>query len=463
MISTPVIWIAFPMVMAIILWFFKKYQQAVVISAVGICLLLAITAWIFPFSGLLKIGPLVLEIKTVLSILGRRFILNEGDRFLLIFLFSLGAFWFIGGGLLRKNRAFAPFGLAIISLSISALAVDPFLYSALIVEIMVLISIPMLLPPGAKVGQGVMRFLIFQTLAMTLILLAGWAAGGVDANPNDAKLTSQALIFLGLGFIFWLAVFPFHTWIPQMVAEVFPYHVGFLLNYLPLVVMLMAMDFLNGFGWLRNFSGLAQILQLTGAITVVAGGLWAAFERKLDRYMGFCLIAETGFSLLALSLQNETGYRIFVSFFLPRTLFIAIWSLAMSSLKVDDFDFNNLAGLIKTKPVESIALLAAGFSISGFPLLGFFPLRQALLENLAQGSIPVALWSIMGILGLTAGAIRILLSFIASPEINPRQVSDWRVVTLLILGVLVLVLVGFFPQLFISPLFNLLNGFSNLV
>ncbi|MCE5209687.1 MAG: hypothetical protein LLG42_15445 [Chloroflexi bacterium] len=463
MISTPVIWIVFPMCMAILLWFLRRYRLVVVIIAVTTCLFLAMSAWILPFSGMAKVGPLVMEVTTTLSILGRRFILLEGDRFLLIFLYSLGAFWFLGEGVLRKNRNFIPLGLAIISLSVAALAVDPFLYSALIIEIIVLISIPMLLPPGSRVGQGVMRYLVFQTIAMALMLLAGWAAEGVDTNPNDTALTTLALTFLGLGVMFWMGVFPFHTWIPQMVSEVYPYQAGFLLNFLPLVIMLMALDFLNGFGWLRNYSGLTQVCQFAGAITVAAGGIWAAFEHKLNRYMGFCLIVETGFSLLALSLQSTTGYQIYVTLFLPRTLFIALWSLAMSNLELEDLDYNHLAGVMKTKPVESITLLVASFSVSGLPLLGFFPLRQTLFENLAQVSLPTALWGFAGALGLMVGSVRILLAFISSPAEGTPQASDWRVILLLVLGILLLVLVGLFPQWFVSPLFNLLNAFGNLV
>ncbi len=467
MISTPMIWIVLPMLVSILLWMLRKYRLITVSLAVSVCLLLALLAWILPFSGVLQAGPLLLEISTTLSVLGRRFVLSEGDRFLLIFMYLAGVLWFTGEGVLRRNRVFAPLGLALLALSIAALAVDPFLYSALIIEVMVLISIPMLLPPGTRVGPGVMRYLVFQTIAMALILLAGWAAEGVDLNPNDTQLITQALIFLGLGFIFWMAVFPFHTWIPQLAQEVFPYQAGFLLNVLAIVITLMGLDFLNGFGWLRNFNGLAEILRIGGALTVAAGGIWAAFERRLDRYMGFCLIAETGFALLAMSLQNTTGYRALLSAFLPRTLFIALWSLSLSSLKQSGLDLDQTAGLARKKPVESLALLMSTFAMAGLPLLGFFPIRQPLLENLAQVSLPTVIWSLVGVAGLMAGSLRILFNIITvhdQPDLKPVPVSsDWREIGLIGLGMLLLLLTGLFPQWFSAPLFNLLNAFQNLM
>lgn len=466
MISTPLIWIVLPMGAAVLLWMLRRYRLITVSLAVTLCLGLALLAWMLPFSGMLQAGPFIVEISNTLSVLGRRFVLNEGDRFLLIFLYLVGAMWFTGESVLRRNRAFAPLGLAFLALSISALAVDPFLYSALIIEVMVLISIPLLLPPGAKAGQGVMRYLVFQTIAMALILLAGWAAEGVDLNPNDTQLITQALILLGLGFIFWMAVFPFHTWVPQLAQEAFPFQAGFLLSLLPMVITLMGLDFLNGFGWLRNFGGLPVILRFAGALTVAAGGIWAAFERCLDRYLGFCLIAETGFALLALSLHNTVGYRALVAAFLPRTLVIALWSVALSSLKLGGFSMDQLAGLARHKPVESVALLVSTFSVAGLPLLGFFPIRQVLLENLAQASLLSVIWSLAGVAGLLAGSLRILMGVIGPadrPAGEPAAPSDWRGMVLLGVGMLLLLLTGLFPQWFSAPLFNLLNAFQNLV
>jgi NADH-quinone oxidoreductase subunit N len=468
MISTPVIWIVLPMFTAACLWFIRRHPVVVASLAVTVCLLLALLAWVMPFSGMVHAGPLLLEVSTTLTILGRRFVLAAGDRHVLVFLYLVGALWFLGEGVLRRNQAFVPFGLAFIALSISALAVDPFLYSALIIEIMALISIPMLLAPGSRVGHGVMRFLVFLTIGMALILLAGWAAGGVDLNPSDTQLITQALILLGLGFVFWTAVFPFHSWVPQLSAEVFPYQAGFLLNVLTIVILLMGLDYLNGFGWLRNFAGLGDVFRFTGVITAAAGGIWAAYERRLDRYMGFCLVAETGFSFLALSLQNEIGYRVLLASFLPRTLFIALWSLAMSTIKQDLPDIEHLAVVMKRKPVESITLLFCAFSMAGLPLLGFFPLRQALLENLAQNSLSAALGALLGIAGLMAGSLRILRAFITAPAGSmeaqePAPSTDWRRIIMLVLSIIFLVLTGLFPQWFYPGMFNLLEAFTNLV
>ena len=104
----------------------------------------------------------------------------------------------------------------------AARAVEPFLFGAVRVEIAVLVSIPMLVPPGTRPGRGVLRYLIFQTLALPVILLAGWAFNIVQIYPENQAALARASIFLGLGFAFWLGVFPFYTWIPMLSEESHP-------------------------------------------------------------------------------------------------------------------------------------------------------------------------------------------------------------------------------------------------
>ncbi len=460
--NAPFIWIILPVFIGLMLWVIRSYRLVVVLVATISCLLLALLAWSFPIGGLIKIGPIATELSPVFSILGRRFLISNGDRFLLTFLYGIGAFWFFGEGVLRKNSTFVPLGMIIIPLSIAALAVEPFLYAALLVEIIILISIPLLLPPGARVGQGVLRYLIFQTLAMMLILFAGWAAGQVEANPADLSMTMQSLVFLGLGFAFWLAIFPFYTWIPLLFSEVFPFQAGFMLNFLPLVVLLLGLDFLNAFAWLRHFSELQQVFRLTGIIMVATGGIWAAFQKNISRIIGYAVIVEIGFSLLALSLKSHLGYEIYVSMFMPRVLALALWSLALSSLGVETFDFESLTGLVRKKPVSSIAMIVASFTLSGLPLLAVFPLRQVLLENLAQQSLLVVIWALVGCVGMMMASIRIMLAIITPDENEWKWTEDWRHVILLALGVLMLILIGIVPGWFLESMKTLLNAFVNL-
>ncbi len=225
--SAPLIWIGLPFVFAALVGVLARSRRTSSLLPAAFCGLLALLAGLFPVSGTIVVGPLSFDLSTTLVILGRRFTINPEDRTFLMLLYLFGALWFFGGLVVKAHHSFAPLGLSIIALMVAALAVEPFLYAALLIETAVLLSVPLLVSPGKSPGSGVMRYVIFQTLAMPFLLVAGWAAAQVEANPANNDLLLQAVILLGLGFAFWLAVFPFYTWVPLLLEETSPYVAGF--------------------------------------------------------------------------------------------------------------------------------------------------------------------------------------------------------------------------------------------
>ena len=216
-----------------------------------------------------------------------------------------------------------PLGFIITSLLLGSLAVEPFLYAALLIEMAVLIAIPLLIPLDQRPGKGVIRFLIFQTLAMPFILMAGFLLSGVEASPSDVNLVIQAGVLLGLGFAFLLAVFPFYTWIPMICEEASPYAAGFVLMIFPTIGILFGLNFLDRYTFLRESRQLYEILRFIGIITFLTAGIWALFQRHGARMMGYASIMATGLSILAMSLPNAaTACRVGISAHHPQSAWV---------------------------------------------------------------------------------------------------------------------------------------------
>lgn len=461
--SAPLIWIFFPGVAAIGLWFLNQKRQLVTLIAVGICLLLVLFAAIFPVAGAVHLGPLTLEIQSTLIILGRRFVLDNNDTALLSFLFLFGAFWFLGGWVVGPHRYFIPLGLAMLALSVAALSVEPFLYAALLIELIVFLSIPILVPPGRHAGKGVMRYLIFQSLAMPFLLFAGWASAGYEANPADPRMLTLAVVLLGLGLAFWLAVFPFYTWAPLLAEEASPYICGFIFCLLPMVVLLLALEFFNAFPWLRVYPPVSPALRLVGLLMIISGGVWAAFQQNLKRLIGYALIFENGFALLALSLSNQVGYQMIVMTFLSRVLAFGVWSLGLEFLQGQvPLNFLISRGLLHRFPFVSLGILGSIFSVAGLPLLAGFPIRLSLMENLAQQSLVAVLWVVIGIAGFWLSGFRVLSAFVQSNQVEWKMEEGWPIVLLLSVGVIMLFLFGLFPHRFLLVLQGMLQAFEQL-
>jgi NADH:ubiquinone oxidoreductase subunit 2 (subunit N) len=300
---------------------------------------------------------------------------------------------------------------------------------------------------------------------MPFILLAGWLLGVGEANPADIMFQARAAIFLGLGFAFWLAVFPFHSWMPLLTREVHPFPAGFVLSLLPTSVLLLMLDFLNAFGWLRASPQLYGVLLNVGALMAVAGGLFAAAQKEISRLVGYAVIFQTGYALIAIGLNSVEGLLTFAGALLPGLLGVIVFVIALSVLANQDvgFQYADLRGLFRRYPFAAIALLAAYASIGGLPLFAGFPVRQETLELLAEESFLLSAWAAIGSLAFLAGGARLLTVFVTSEQTDWMIFETWPQRILLLTGTVFLVLFGVFPRTFMSAILFILRSFPILL
>ena len=462
--SAPLIWIILPAAFAVPAILFNN-QRFLSILGGSLAAVLAFIALVIPIDQALQIGGFSLKIAPAIDILGRRLILIPADGPLLVVFYGLIAMWFFGGEVTGTAHRLVPFGLLVTALLVASIAVEPFLYAAILIEMAILLAIPLLLPLNQTPGPGVTRFLIYQTLGMPFILFAGWLLAGVEASPGDLSLAVQSATILGLGFAFLLALFPLYTWLPMLAEEVSPYVLGFLFWVLPTTIIIFGMSFLDRYSWLRTSEQLTRIMSLSGLLMVVTGGLWSAFQRHLTRQMAYAVIAETGFSLLAFSLPHQEAVQTVFLLIIPRSLALLVWAMSLTRMKavVEPLRFGNVRGLARSYPITAAGLILAHFSVAGLPLLAGFPIRLALWEGLASQSLGVAFWFLVGILGLLTGATRTLAVLVMAPQESGWEVKEnWGSGIMIGLGVTGLFILGIFPQIFRFVLVRLPDMFEHL-
>lgn len=465
--NTPTIWIIFPAIAAGILYLLRGRKRTMNLVGVVLALLLAWLAWKLPIGETLSLGPLSwlpsLNLTDTMTILGRRFILDAAARPFLIFIYLGIAMWFGGAYIARTGILFIPAGMAIAALLTAALAVEPFLYAALLIEMAALACLPILSPPGKQVGRGVLRFLTFQTLGVPFILYAGLLLSGVQTTPENPTLVIRIAILMVLGFSLFTAIFPFHTWIPMIAEEANPYTAAFVFFFIPGIVSLFALEFLNRYPWLQAEPGVSTALSLLGILMVSLGGIWAAFQRHLGRIMGYAAIVEIGLSLLAISLgtgnnANPALQNLFFALFLPRGVALAVWALALASLQEQfkELSFRSVQGLARRAPVASGSLLLAHFSLAGFPLLASFPVDVALWTALSSQSLSMALLVLLGFIGLLFAGLRSLAVLVMGQENEDWRITESRPQLLFLgVGMGMIFLIGLLPQWFMPMMINL--------
>jgi formate hydrogenlyase subunit 3/multisubunit Na+/H+ antiporter MnhD subunit len=464
--TAPLIWLGTPLVAALVFLLIVRSERGAALGGGTLALVLCLLAAILPVDTAISLLGISFRVDSAMQVLGRRFVLLPSDRLLLVLIYGLLALWFyasIASGIAQRVVAL---GFAITGLLAASLAVEPFLYGAVLIELAVLAAVPLLSPPDRPAGRGVLRFVIFQTLAMPFILLAGFLLSGVEASPGDLQLVLHASALLALGFAFLLAMFPFYAWIPQLCEEAHPFAVGFVLLLFPTVGMLFGLGFLDHYSFLRESPALGQALALAGLALVVTAGVWAAFERHIARLMGYALIVETGMSLIAISLPVQSnGLAIFFLMIIPRAVALLVWSLSLTGMQTTaaSLRFADLQGVVRRLPVSSLGVAAASLALAGAVLLASFPSRLALLEQEAAVSPVTASWMLLGMTGLFVGAIRTLAVFVMAPQGSPREALESGRQRLAIgAGVAVLFILGIFPQWAVPLLSQLPLTFEHL-
>ncbi len=446
--NAPYLWIILPILFGI--FTFILVDEHITSMAGGIiALALAVVALILPIDQALLLGPVSLKVASSVSFLGRSLVLPPTSAPLLALIFGMCALWFFGAEAAGVARRLIPLGLIITGLLVASIAVQPFLFASLLIETAVLVAVPLLAEPDERPGRGLVRFLVYQTLGMPFILLAGWLLAGVEASPGGLTFTVQSTAMLGLGFAFLLAIFPLYIWIPEVMEESSPYAAGFLIWLLPTIIIVFAMSFLDRYAWLRTTPTITAGLRLAGVIMLVSGAWWAAFERHLGRLMAYTAIAETGFLLLALGASTATTAGLVFLFLIPRGLGMAIWALGLSILRRQNrfFELASVQGLARSYPFAAAGIVLASLSSAGFPLLAGFPARLALWQSLSAQSSATALWFLFGLLGLLVGAVRQMGVLVTQTQDGPwKSGENWTQRGMLGIGVLGLFFLGLFPQ-----------------
>ena len=464
------IWIFFPGLVAFgLLLLYKRETLVAILGTLVTAGLAGLAAWL-PAQEQIFVWRWVLPFSDTFIFFGRRFVLSEVDRPSLIIIYLTAALWFGAVPIARPVKLFVPLGLAMVALLVAAIAVEPFLFAAVIIEIAVLVSIPFLSPPGKKSGRGALRYLSFQTIGMPFILISGFMLTGFEVSPGDQEFAIIAIAILAIGFALLLGVFPFHTWIPMLAQESHPHSTAFVLLLLPVAVSLLGLGFLDRFVWLRDAPNTSLILLTVGALMIVTGGIWASVERHLARMMGFALILDIGFSLLALGLAGGGGsdlYRgLFFTGMIPRGLSLGVWSLALASLigRVEGLKLDNIRSIGRKYPVISISMMLAIFSLAGVPLLASFSMRLGVIEGLSVTAPQFAMWAIIGSLGLLVGGIRTLISIVSGTDETGWELNESRMLIIyLSIGVIGILILGIFPNLFFQSLVNLPASFGQFI
>jgi NADH:ubiquinone oxidoreductase subunit 2 (subunit N) len=473
LMTTPTIWIFVPILLSLLLMAIHRlHKLSIWIACLG-SLLLAIVAFIFPETlDFNLLGRSFLFDDTFL-ILNRALILSSSQLKTVAIMYMFSFLWNIAGLRFSVSRWFPTLSLTITALWVSALAVEPFLYAALIVELIVLISILLLTPRGEQTDRSVMRYLVSQTIAMPFILLSGWMVAGIESAPSASVLILRGTVMILIGFSLWLAIFPLHTWLPMLAEKAHPWVFSFVFLMQQSILAVFLLKVLDQFAWLRNLSGIFPVIQWAGVLTLVAGGLLASLQTKVNRMLAYIVLIETGYSVLAIGLIGQGGGEALALGILPRALAYWQWAYTLSSIQQIapeiDGSFASLQGLFTRLPFHSMSLIISLLALLGLPAFGLFPSKRLLWNSGAGLTYHYTPLLGLGVAGMALFILRLMHNLLTTdPQSSPATVpintkeSLWQIIVLCFVT-LVSLLMGLLPHVFLNPFLGLLEPFIHLL
>ncbi|HLA09042.1 MAG TPA: NADH-quinone oxidoreductase subunit N [Pyrinomonadaceae bacterium] len=281
-----------------------------------------------------------------------------------------------------------------------------------------------------------------------------------------------AMITLAAGLFFKIAAVPFHMWAPD-VYEGAPTSVTAFLSTGSKAASfaLYARIFIEAFPAMRV--DWAPLLGLVAAVTIMVGNWAAVTQENSKRLLAYSSISNAGYLLLGLVAGNVYGYLglliyLFVYTLMNMGAFGVIISLRRRGIIGDNVD--DLTGLAQKAPGMAAMMTVFMLSLGGLPMTGGFIGKYFLFGGLLQrGSAEgrnwyywLAFWAIIN----TVVSFYYYVRFIKVMYLGDRIADDKPLAlsnglrAALIVSVVGIILVGVFPQPFISIAEKLIEPLS---
>jgi len=441
----PLLFILLPFAAAVGVYALRSRPWAEAGAAAGVAALFALFALFLP----LQAPPFL---RDSLSVLGRTFIWQEADRLALGSAYGLSALIFLAAGLWPQGRFFLPAGVAALGLLAAALFVRPFLYAAIFVQLAAALTVFMLADERHPVTAGPLRFLVYTSLGVPFVLFAAWLIDASVAAPEDPTLLPRAALLLGGGLAFFLAVFPFHSWLPILTSYSPPLATTFIIAVMRAPVIFLLLRLLETYPWLRQNPLVFPALSGAGVLMAIVGALFVFGQQNWGRSVGYALLIEIGATLLAVGLGTRAGLGAMLAVFTLRGLSLLIWATAVDQLRrvaaSGEADFASLRGVGWRYPFAVTAAAMGILSLMGLPLMAGFPAKWALLRLLAEHNPWLALTLLAAMTSVGVVVMRGLAALttpdspteVIAPQETPLQIVFYS------LGVLAILVLGAFPQ-----------------
>jgi NADH-quinone oxidoreductase subunit N len=198
------------------------------------------------------------------------------------------------------------------------------------------------------------------------------------------------------GFLFKLAVFPFHFWAPDVYQGASNETTAFIAS----VPKVAAVALLIRIAALATPDGqhLVTMLIVLSACSMFYGNLVALVQTDIKRMLGFSGIAHAGYVLLGLVTLREAGYATAIYYvigYLAMTIagFLVVCKVSRNG---ENVLISDLSGLHKRSPLMAFTMAVSMFAMAGIPpFVGFMGKFMLLTAAYRAGFLPLVIIAVI--------------------------------------------------------------------
>lgn len=286
-----------------------------------------------------------------------------------------------------------------------------------------------------------------------------------STDVSYSILIGFLLILIGL-FIK-LGVVPFHYWILDVYSNIPISYLYFILT----VPKISLIYFLFGvltllvkvtFQWPLMIEIVYTFLKVIGILSIFIGSVYALYQTSIKRMLVLSSVANTGFILLAFSLNTLVGFTgilfLFIIYIINLTLISILLYLVLNLYK--DLELDNLSDfytLVRVNKPLCAFLILSILSAAGIPpMSGFFPKLCICYALYANGNYILALYRLVMSIFMRFYYIR-LVEYLWFHDMKEFRINQYYITKDIIVWVLcILIILNVFSIFLQVPLFSYL-------
>ncbi len=220
---------------------------------------------------------------------------------------------------------------------------------------------------------------------------------------TSSRLFALGFVFIVVGFLFKISIFPFHFWLPDVYRGSFTPLLVFMAAGLKLTIFVLLFEWTKNIFTLVELPYLLAFFQWLAVLSVLFGNIIALLQPDFKKMLLFSTVAHSGYLLMIL-ISSQMGASMgrsalfyYLMVYVVMTLGVFVCMRLFEKKGEMDINMNKLRGLAVRKPFYALLITLFLLSLAGIPPTGGFMAKFFVFQSLLdQGFWWMLFWTILG-------------------------------------------------------------------